>query len=108
VVVFGPVVLPRHHVFVCTNARAEGGRPSCGARGSVEVQVALTNEILRRGLGADVAITHSGCLGPCWDGPNVVVYPDGVFYTGVNPEDAPAITDHLAGGEPVARLLRTR
>lgn len=108
VVVFGPVVSLRHHVFVCTNARAEGGRPSCGARGSEAVLEAVTNEILRRGLGADVAITHSGCLGPCWDGPNVVIYPDGVFYTGVNPDDASAIGDHLAGGEPVARLLRTR
>lgn len=99
-------MLPRHHVFVCTNERAEGGRPSCGARGGAQVQSALLAEILRRGLGAEVAITHSGCLGPCWEGPNLVIYPDGIFYTGVSPADAPAIADHLAGGPPVTRLLR--
>lgn len=99
-------MLPRHHVFVCTNARAEGGRPACAGRGGAAVLEALVEEILRRGLGADVAITHSGCLGPCWEGPNLVIYPDGVFYTGVTPADAPAIADHLAGGEPVTRLLR--
>ena len=101
-------MLLRHHVFVCTNARAEGGRPACRGRGSEAVLEALVEETLRRGLGADVAVTHSGCLGPCWDGPNLVVYPDGVFYTGVTPDDASAIADHLAGGEPVARLLRDR
>jgi (2Fe-2S) ferredoxin len=101
-------VLPRHHVFVCTNARAEGGRPACAGRGSADVQRALVEEVLRRGLGADVAVTHSGCLGPCWEGPNLVVYPDGVFYTGVTPDDVSAIADHLAGGEPVTRLLRER
>jgi len=99
-------VLPRHHVFVCTNARAEGGRPACAGRGSAAVQSALVDEILRRGLGPDLPITHSGCLGPCWEGPNLVIYPDGVFYTGVTPDDVGAIADHLAGGPLVARLLR--
>lgn len=101
-----PPALPRHHVFVCTNARVEGGRPSCAARGSVELLGVLVEETLRRGLGADVAVTSSGCLGPCWDGPNLVVYPDGVFYIGVTAADVSDIAEHLGGGAPVARLLR--
>jgi (2Fe-2S) ferredoxin len=36
---------------------------------------------------------------------NLVVYPDGVFYTRVTAEDAEEIVQrHLKGGEPVERL----
>jgi (2Fe-2S) ferredoxin len=34
----------------------------------------------------------------------VVVYPDGVWYGHVTPDDAAEIARHLAGGPPVARL----
>jgi (2Fe-2S) ferredoxin len=37
-------------------------------------------------------------LGPCFDGPNAVVYPDGVWYGGLTDEDASAIVDHLVDG----------
>lgn len=96
----------RHHVFVCANARPERGRPSCGSRGGDGIVTALTLAILRRGLGGEVAVTTSGCLGPCFEGPNLVVYPDGVWYQGVGEGDVDAIADHLAGGPPVARLRR--
>lgn len=97
---------PRCHVFVCGNTRPEGGRPACGSRGGAEVERALTLAVLARGLGADVAVTPCGCLGPCFDGPNLVVYPAGTWYQGVAPDDVEAIVDHLAGGPPVTRLLR--
>ncbi len=32
---------PSLHLFVCQNDRPEGGRPSCGARGSAAVLAAL-------------------------------------------------------------------
>ena len=66
----------------------------------------LTLAILARGLGAEVAVTTSGCLGPCFEGPNLVVYPDGVWYQGVSVDDVDEIVEHLAGGPVVARLLR--
>lgn len=97
---------PRCHVFVCTNARPEGGRPACGGRGGAEVERALTVAVLARGLGAEVAVTPSGCLGPCFEGPNLVVYPEGVWYQGVTPDDVEELVRHLGGGPPVARLLR--
>jgi len=97
---------PRHHLFVCQNWRPEGGKPSCGGRKSGDVLAAL-----QRALGADrelcglVAVTDCGCLGPCFDGPMVVVYPDGVWYQRVVPDDAQEIVErHLRGGEPVERL----
>jgi (2Fe-2S) ferredoxin len=53
-----------------------------------------------------VAITPTGCLGPCFDGPNVVVYPDGTWYAGVSATDVDEIVaSHLTGDKPVDRLV---
>ena len=39
-------------------------------------------------------------------GPSVLVYPEGVMYTGLKPEDVGTIIDeHLMFDQPVARLL---
>jgi (2Fe-2S) ferredoxin len=96
----------RHHVFVCVNTRPESGRASCAARGADQVVTELTLAVLARGLGREVAVTTSGCLGPCFEGPNVVVYPEGVWYAGVTVDDVEPICEHLAGGPVVDRLLR--
>jgi (2Fe-2S) ferredoxin len=45
-----------------------------------------------------VLVTPCGCLGPCFDGPNAVVYPDGVWYGDLTPEDVPSLVDHLIDG----------
>jgi (2Fe-2S) ferredoxin len=96
----------RRHVFVCIQSRPLGGRPACGARGGPELLAALREAVAGRQDLWDVAVTGCECLGPCFDGPNAVVYPDGVWYAGARPEDAAAIADeHLAGGRPVARLV---
>lgn len=53
-----------------------------------------------------LAITYSGCLGPCDQGANVLVYPEAVLYSGVTPADVEEIfTSHLEGGKPVERLI---
>ncbi len=45
------------------------------------------------------------CFGGCHDGPNVVVYPDRVWYSGVQVGDADTIVDqHLQKGEKVEAL----
>jgi (2Fe-2S) ferredoxin len=52
-----------------------------------------------------VAVTYSGCIGPCDGGSNVLVYPEGVLYQRVTPDDVSEIFEqHLLQGEPVARL----
>ena len=52
-----------------------------------------------------IAITRTGCLGPCELGPTVVVYPDGVMYVGVQEGDVEEIFDqHLLGNQSVRRL----
>ena len=59
----------------------------------------------KTGLGDEVQITTSGSLGLCTRGPNMVVYPEGVWYSGVQVEDIPEIVrEHFVAGRTVARL----
>ena len=52
-----------------------------------------------------VRANSSGCLDNCALGPSVVVYPEGVWYGHVRPEDVPEIVEsHLVNGVPVERL----
>jgi (2Fe-2S) ferredoxin len=58
-----------------------------------------------RQLFEKVQVTTSSCLGPCTEGPSVLVYPEGVMYGGVSKADVTAIFDeHLLNDQPVERL----
>lgn len=94
------------HVFVCLNVRpADAPRPACTTDGKSELHTRLQQLSKEAGLSGKVRINKSGCLDQCEHGPNVVVYPDAVWYGNVKPEDAEAIvTEHLVGGHPVERL----
>jgi len=97
----------KRHFFVCTNRRPEGApKPSCAANRSEDVLFALREEREKRGLSADIFITATGCLGPCpAGGCSLVVYPEGIWYSNVTPEDVPELVErHMIDGEPVDRL----
>ncbi len=49
------------------------------------------------------------CLGLCKHGPNVVVYPSGTWYLGLDEEKVPEVVEqHLKYGEPVEFLAAER
>jgi (2Fe-2S) ferredoxin len=87
------------HVFVCAQQRDGGGKPACGDRGGRELLRALESRILGRAE-TRTAVTGTLCLGPCFDGPNAVSYPDGTWYCGLEPADADALLD---GALPIAK-----
>jgi (2Fe-2S) ferredoxin/precorrin-6B methylase 2 len=94
----------RYHVLVCTQTKPEGVA-SCSASGSKRVLDALNREVQSEGLENEVQVTTCGCLGLCDEGAMVIVYPDGVWYRRVTPEDVPEIVSaHLRAGKVVARL----
>src|SRR3989304_201254 len=89
----------RQHVFVWENRRpADDPRGSCGGKGSEAIRGALKEELKRRGLQGPVRANTAGCLDACAYGPTVVVYPEGVWYGGVRPEDVPEIEIGRASG----------
>ena len=95
----------RYHVFVCDQRKPEG-LPCCAARGSAAVIEALRREIAAQDLLDVVQVTTCGSLGLCERGPNLVVYPDGIWYSGVGAADVPEIVrEHFQNGRPVERLL---
>jgi len=96
----------RLHLFICENRRPEAdARGSCAARGGEVVRQAFKAELARRGLHGEIRANAAGCLDACAQGPVVVVYPEGVWYGRVRPEDVAEIVEsHLVRGEPVERL----
>lgn len=96
----------RHHVFVCRQEHPED-QPCCAARGAGKTIAALRRALEEQGLLEQVQVTPCESLGLCREGPNLVVYPEGVWYSGVTPEDAAEIVrSHLLRGIPVARLIQ--
>ena len=94
------------HFFICQTRRPPLAKPSCGGRGAEELfPLFQAARDARPELWNKVQVSPSGCLGPCFYGPTVVVYPEGVWYAPVTREAALEIIEkHLVGGEPVARL----
>jgi len=94
------------HIFVCTNVRdASSPRGCCDPTGQAELQKAMKAKLAERGLKGRVRANKSGCLDQCEHGPNLVVYPEGVWYGRVTLADIDEIIDsHIVGGKPVARL----
>lgn len=96
----------KHHVFFCCNQRPEG-ETCCNALGAtalMDYAKDRVNELGIRGMG-QVRINKAGCLGRCDNGPVLVVYPEGVWYTAVDTQDVEEIIQtHLVKGQVVERL----
>lgn len=86
----------KKQILLCSGA-------GCIASGSLLLKKALEKKIAEEKL--DVEVVETGCLGPCAQGPVIVVNPDQTFYENLKPEDARDIVDeHLRKGRPVERL----
>lgn len=90
----------KQHVLVCTG-------PRCGGeRNSIRIRHELRREFVRQAVPPSVKETQCICFGLCSYGPNLIIYPDGVVYSGVKPQDVAAIVrQHVVGGQVVERLL---
>ncbi|UCD83278.1 MAG: methyltransferase domain-containing protein, partial [Deltaproteobacteria bacterium] len=96
----------RYHVFICQQKKQEGA-PSCPGRGGEETMAVLRRELASAGLEEEVQVTGCDCLGLCGEGPNLVVYPEGLWYTGVKAEDVPELVkEHLVSGQPREHLVQ--
>lgn len=99
----------KRHVFVCTGK-------SCSAVGAANVKAAFEQELEAKGIRqgkeskgrnpmGEIVLTECGSVGFCSVGPAVLVYPDGVWYAQVQPEDVgEIIEEHIENGRVVERL----
>ena len=98
----------RYHVYICTQEKPDPAAPSCSNNGSLKVLDAMRAELGKAGLADEVQVTTCGSLGLCTRGPNMVVYPEGTWYSGVQEADVPEIVkEHFVAGRTVERLANT-
>lgn len=87
------------HVLVC-------GGTGCHSSQGDEIRKLLDEKVKEKGLEDKIKIVLTGCFGLCEAGPNIVVYPEGIFYSYVKLEDVDEIFEkHFVKGEVVKRLL---
>lgn len=89
----------RSHVLIC-------GGTGCTSSGSIAVREAMAKELELAGLSDEVKIVQTGCFGLCANGPIMIIYPEGTFYSHVKVDDVKEIVEeHLLKGRLVERLL---
>jgi len=91
----------RRHLFVCIG-------PDCCAPDAGQALWDHMKERLRT-AGLPVMRTKAACLRLCRGGPWLVVYPDGIWYGGVDAARFDRIlAEHLVGGVPVDAWVSAR
>lgn len=91
--------LYRAHVLVC-------GGTGCHSSNSDKIIERMEEKIKEKELDKEIKVIKTGCFGLCESGPNMVVYPEGIFYNHVKVSDVDEIVEeHFFKGRPVKRLL---
>ena len=83
------------HVFVCTNQR-DDERKSCADMNSNLIKVRLKEFVNDNGWKGKIRVSTSGCMGLCLQGPNVMIYPQKIWFRGVSPDDLKEIESEIA------------
>jgi len=93
------MALYRAHVLVCCGT-------GCTSSSSPKIMKQFEDLLPEYGLEQEIQIVKTGCFGLCAEGPVVVVYPEGIMYYRVSPEDVQEIiSEHLLKGRFVHRLM---
>ena len=106
-----PQLYYAHHVFMCNNTRPEGHpRGSCNARAAAAGGVDKLRTYARvkaQQMGIEsFRFNGAGCFDRCEFGPNMVIYPEGVWYRFENEKDIDEILEtHFKKGGRVERLM---
>lgn len=87
------------HVVVCCDT-------GCRVSGGDTIRLKLEDAVKRYNLEEKVGIYQGGCFGLCSTGPNIIVYPQGIFYTLINEKDIEELVGrHFREGNIVKRLV---
>lgn len=81
----------KQEILICCGA-------GCIASGSLKLKKSLEEEISAAKL--KINVKETGCMGPCSQGPVIMIQPDGIVYESLNTNDASRIIkEHIIGGQ---------
>ncbi|MRR28907.1 NADH-quinone oxidoreductase subunit NuoF [bacterium] len=90
----------RSHVLVCVD-------PQCLQKGAHEILDALQDELVAEGLIGEVQVLETSRIGGCADGPEMMVYPEGVHYVGMTVDDIPyLVEEHFLKGRIAKKFVQ--
>jgi (2Fe-2S) ferredoxin len=94
---------PSYHILVCNSYRLSGeAQGACNRKNAPELIRYMMENAADRGL--DVAVTGTGCLNLCAQGPIMIVHPDNIWYGGITTEEQmDEILEALENGEAVSK-----
>jgi (2Fe-2S) ferredoxin len=96
----------QYHVFFCTNQRKDG-KSCCQNHDAQAMRDYLKKRSKELGIvgKGGVRANSAGCMDRCKEGPVIVIYPEGVWYTWKDKNDIDEIIrEHLQQGRVVERL----
>lgn len=83
-------------IFVCGNQREPGERVCCADSGGVALHAKLKEIVKARGLRGRIRVSKSGCMNRCEYGPNIMIFPDNVWYSHVTEADLEPLMEGVA------------
>ncbi len=89
----------RSHILVSVD-------PECLKRGAHDIIDALHDELVSQGLIDEIQVLETSRIGdPISQGPDLMVYPEGVHYVGLTPDDIPyLVEEHFLKGRVVEKF----
>jgi (2Fe-2S) ferredoxin len=94
------------HVFFCINQKADN-KKCCQDACAKDLYLYFKSQLIERNLHGPgkTRVSTSGCLGRCGQGPNIVIYPDNVWYKYSSKHDLDKIIDgHIINNTIVDEL----
>jgi NADH:ubiquinone oxidoreductase subunit F (NADH-binding)/(2Fe-2S) ferredoxin len=89
----------RSHVLFCVD-------PECLEKGAHQVLDAFQDELVSEGLIDEVQVLETSRIGDCANGPEMMVYPEGVHYSNLTVDDVPyLVNEHFLKGRVVKKFL---
>src|SRR5512133_779041 len=89
----------RSHVLVCVD-------PACLKKGAHEIMDALQDEFVAQGLIDEIQVLETSRIGGCDNGPEIMVYPEGIHYVGLTPDDIPyLVEEHFLKGRIATKFV---
>lgn len=95
---------PEYHILICNSYRVTGDPQGiCNKKEAAHLPQVIEEEVIDRGI--DALVTTTSCLKACEEGPIMIVYPQGWWYSQVDESKIEEILDALEEGQPAEELL---